>query len=50
VRFAPVTLIRDTMQGVWVAGLPHQTDVIVVGQEFVTDGVIVDPTYTEVAQ
>ena len=25
VRFAPVTLIRDTMQGVWVAGLPHQT-------------------------
>jgi multidrug efflux system membrane fusion protein len=50
VRFVPVTLIRDTMQGVWVAGLPRETDVIVVGQEFVTDGVIVDPTYTEVAQ
>ena len=49
-RFVPVTMIRDTVKGVWVAGLPREADVIVVGQEFVTDGVIVDPTYTEVAQ
>ena len=50
VRFVPVTLIRDTVMGVWVAGLPQEADVIVVGQEFVTDGVIVDPTYTEAAR
>ncbi len=50
VRFVPVTLIRDTVKGVWVAGLPREADVIVVGQEFVTDGVIVNPTYTEAAQ
>jgi len=50
VRFVPVTLIRDTVKGVWVAGLPQEADVIVVGQEFVTDGVIVDPTYTEAAR
>jgi multidrug efflux system membrane fusion protein len=50
VRFVPITLIRDTKQGVWVAGLPREADVIIVGQEFVTDGVTVDPTYTETAQ
>ena len=33
-----------------MAGLPREADVIVVGQEFVTDGVIVNPTYTEAAQ
>ena len=50
VQFMPVTLIRDTMQGVWVSGLPPQSNVIVVGQEFVTDGVQVTPTFTEAAQ
>jgi multidrug efflux system membrane fusion protein len=50
VRFVPVTLIRDTAQGVWVAGLPREASVIVVGQEFVTDGVIVDPTIAEATQ
>jgi multidrug efflux system membrane fusion protein len=38
------------MQGVWVTGVPREADVIVVGQEFVTDGVIVDPTFTEAVQ
>ena len=50
VQFVPVTLIRDTMQGVWVSGLPEQANVIVVGQEFVIDGVVVNPTFTEAAQ
>ena len=50
VRFVPVTLIRDTAQGVWVAGLPREASVIVVGQEFVTDGVIVDPTIAGATQ
>lgn len=46
-RFAPVTLLRDTGQGVWVSGLAERVDVIVVGQEFVTDGVTVLPTFRE---
>jgi multidrug efflux system membrane fusion protein len=36
--FLPTTVIRDEMDGVWLAGLPDQADVIVVGQEFVSDG------------
>ena len=45
--FMPVTLIRDTADGVWVADLPDQVDIITIGQEFVIDGVPVDPTYRE---
>lgn len=45
--FMPVTLLRDTAQGVWVAGLPDTVDIITVGQEFVIDGVHVTPTFTE---
>ena len=48
--FAPVTLLRDTAEGVWVSGLADQADVIVVGQEFVTDGVAVQPTFREVQE
>ena len=46
-RFAPVRLLRDTVQGVWVEGLPAQVDIIVTGQEYVADGVPVIPTYRE---
>ncbi len=42
-RFQPVTLLRDTVDGVWVAGLDDTVDVIVVGQEYVTDGVPIAP-------
>jgi multidrug efflux system membrane fusion protein len=49
VGFAPVTLLRDTTTGVWVDGLGDEADVIVVGQEFVTDGVAVEPTWREAA-
>ena len=37
-RFVPVTLLRDEIKGFWVTGLPDTARVIVVGQEFVTDG------------
>ncbi len=37
-RFLPVSVIRDTVEGIWVAGLPEALDVIVLGQDFVTDG------------
>lgn len=46
-RFAPVSLIRDTAKGVWITGLDETADVIIVGQEYVTDGVPVIPTYRE---
>ena len=45
--FMPVTLLRDTPQGVWVTDLPETVDIITVGQEFVTDGVRVTPTFEE---
>ena len=45
--FAPVGLLRDTKEGVWVSGLEDKANVIVVGQEYVTDGVPVIPTYRE---
>ncbi len=42
--FAPVTLLRDTVDGVLVTGLPPEADVIVVGQDYVTDGSLVSVT------
>ena len=45
--FAPVTLVRDTVDGVLVSGLPDRVDVITVGQEYVTDGTKVRATYTD---
>ncbi len=45
--FKPVTILRDTVDGVWVDGLGEQADIIVVGQEYVIDGVSIDVTYRE---
>ncbi len=45
--FIPVTLLRDTVDGVWVTDLPDTVDIITVGQEYVTEGVHVAPTFTE---
>jgi len=42
VRFVPVDLLSDDGEQVWVAGLPETADVIVLGQDFVADGVEVD--------
>jgi len=50
VRFVPVTLLRDTPNGVWLTGLPDEAEVIVIGQEYVTEGVRVDPVYQELGQ
>lgn len=50
VRFIAVTLLRDTVEGVWLAGLPETADVIVIGQEYVIDGVPVDVTMKETDQ
>ena len=48
--FQEVDLLRDTIEGVWLAGLPDKVAVIVVGQEYVNDGVKVAPTYREMTQ
>ncbi|MDK3074122.1 efflux RND transporter periplasmic adaptor subunit [Sedimentitalea sp. JM2-8] len=50
VDFRPVRLLRDNVDGVWVSGLDERVDVIVTGQDFVTKGVVVRPTYREAAQ
>lgn len=42
--FAPVTLLRDTLDGIFVSGLPEAAEIIVVGQEYVTDGVALKVT------
>ena len=49
-RFAAVTLLRDTPVGIWLTGLPERADIIVIGQEYVTDGVPVTPVYQELGQ
>ena len=48
--FAPVSILRDTPEGVWVAGLPDKVDVIVLGHEYVVAGVKLDVTYREAGQ
>lgn len=50
VAFLPVSVLRDTIQGIWLTGLPEEVSVIVVGQEFVTAGVTVAPTFEEQTQ
>lgn len=48
--FRPVSIVRDTQEGIWVTGLGQEAEVIVVGQEFVTDGVPVIATLRETLQ
>ena len=50
VQFMPVEVLNDSSSGIWLGGLPETVDVIVVGQDFVVQGVEVAPTYQEVTQ
>lgn len=43
--FRPVRVLRDEASGVWVSGLADTAEVIVVGQDFVTAGVPLAPSY-----
>lgn len=47
VEFVPVAMVRDTAEGVLLTGLPAEARVIVIGQEYVTDGVQVAVTRPE---
>lgn len=49
-EFVPVKLLRDVEDGVWITGLPEQADVIVIGQEYVIDGVKVAASYKDPAE
>ncbi|KPN62021.1 membrane fusion protein, multidrug efflux system [Aliiroseovarius crassostreae] len=42
--FARVEMLRDSPEGVWVTGLRDRATVIVSGQHYVTDGVLLDVT------
>ncbi len=45
--FTPVEIIRDSAEGIWVSGLPEELDIIIVGQEYVTDGRDVSVTFKQ---
>ncbi|MEC9368010.1 MAG: efflux RND transporter periplasmic adaptor subunit, partial [Pseudomonadota bacterium] len=38
VRFAPVKIVSNSSEGVWISGLPDSVTLITVGQEYVVDG------------
>jgi multidrug efflux system membrane fusion protein len=38
VRFIRIEIIEDTLDGIWVAGLPQKSMIITVGQEYVING------------
>lgn len=42
-RFRPIKLIAQERDGAWVTGLPDEVTIITVGQDFVTDGQLVEP-------
>jgi multidrug efflux system membrane fusion protein len=41
-KFIAVEILRSDSQGVWVSGLPAETEIIAIGQGFVVDGQIVE--------
>ena len=43
VRFWPVEILDDGSEGTWVAGLPAEATIVVVGQDYVDVGQKVDP-------
>ena len=46
-KFYKVKIVRDTIDGIWLSGLPDTVEVIVVGQEYVIDGRKVIKKYQE---
>ena len=46
-QFQPVTILRDSTQGVLVTGLPDRADIIIVGQEYVSDGTPLTVTFKD---
>jgi len=49
-KFVKVRVLRDTVDGIWLAGLPENAEIILVGQEYTTDGTPVVAQYEETSQ
>ena len=45
VVFAPVETIDEDPSGVWVTGLPERVNIIIEGQDFVSNGAQVNPSH-----
>lgn len=43
VVFNKIAIVRAQTDGIWIAGLPDETEIITIGQGFVNDGETVDP-------
>lgn len=50
VQFVYVDIIKDTPEGLWVAGLPELATIITVGQELVAPGETVEVSYEATAE
>ncbi|TVP97168.1 MAG: efflux RND transporter periplasmic adaptor subunit [Roseinatronobacter sp.] len=50
VSFAPAQILRDSAEGIWLAGLPDEIGAITVGQEFTREGARVHVTWDDNAQ
>ncbi|MDG1739538.1 MAG: efflux RND transporter periplasmic adaptor subunit [Paracoccaceae bacterium] len=49
-KFSKVAILRDSSKGVWVSGLPNEVEVILVGQEYTSDGTPVLASYEELSK
>ena len=47
VRFAEVTIVDTSADGIWVTGLPSEVRLVTVGQEFLSEGLKVNPIEAE---
>lgn len=45
VKFQEVEILSDSPEGAWITGLPEKATIITVGQEFVSEGQKVKPTF-----
>lgn len=43
VKFHPIEILESGPRGMWIGGLPEEILLITVGQEFVTEGQVVEP-------
>jgi len=42
VIFYPIQKVKDTIDGMWVSGLPNEINLIISGQEYVSLGQIIE--------
>jgi multidrug efflux system membrane fusion protein len=42
VVFYPIQKVKDTIDGMWVSGLPNEVKLIISGQEYVSSGQLIE--------